>query len=128
MRAALRASQSSPQQSVTERASPASLVSLYLLFISLAVWANAAIVSSRPTRWLAAISLLAIAQAVHALTAPNAQRSMHGICTYPATGWHVIPRCGSSADSAAFSPTLGLASCAVAIMAAAIADATPISA
>ena len=62
-------------------ASPASLVSLYLLFISLAVCAMAVIVSSRPTRWLDAISLLAMAQAVHALTAPNAHRSMHGTCT-----------------------------------------------
>ena len=38
------------QQSTTERASPASLVSLYLLFMSLAVWARAATVSSRPMR------------------------------------------------------------------------------
>src|SRR6185369_795913 len=69
------------QQSTTERARPASLVSLYLLFISLAVWASAITVSSNPTRCRDAISLLAIAYAVQALTAPNAHRSMHGTCT-----------------------------------------------
>ena len=49
------------QQSTTERARPASLVSLYLLFISFAVWASAITVSSKLTRCLDAISLLAIA-------------------------------------------------------------------
>ena len=49
------------QQSVTERARPASLVSLYLLFMSLAVSARAATVASRLTRCLDATSLLAIA-------------------------------------------------------------------
>ena len=48
------------QQSVTERARPASLVSLYLLFISFAVWASANTVSSKLIRCLDAISLLAI--------------------------------------------------------------------
>ena len=38
------------QQSVTDSASPASLVSLYLLFMSLAVSARAMMVSSRLTR------------------------------------------------------------------------------
>src|SRR5260221_12591833 len=80
------------QQSVTERARPASLVSLYLLFMSFAVWARAITVASKLTRCLDAISLLAIAKAVQALTAPNAHRSMHGTCTYPATGSHVMPR------------------------------------
>src|SRR6186997_154086 len=69
------------QQSTTERARPASLVSLYLLFMSLAVWARASTVASKSTRCLDAISLLAIAKAVHALTAPKAHRSMHGTCT-----------------------------------------------
>ena len=55
------------QQSVTDSASPASLVSLYLLFISLPVWAMAVIVSSKPTLCLDSISLLAMAQAVQAL-------------------------------------------------------------
>jgi hypothetical protein len=49
------------QQSTTERANPASLVSLYLLFMSLAVWARACTVASKSTRCLDAISLLAIA-------------------------------------------------------------------
>jgi hypothetical protein len=49
------------QQSTTERASPASLVSLYLLFMSLAVWANAITVASKSMRCRDAISLLAIA-------------------------------------------------------------------
>ena len=49
------------QQSVTERARPASLVSLYLLFMSLAVSARAITVASKSTRCLDAISLLAIA-------------------------------------------------------------------
>src|SRR5262245_55332924 len=80
------------QQSTTDTARPASLVSLYLLFISLAVWAIAVMVASRSIRCLEAISLLAIAHAVQALTAPKAQRSMHGTCTYPATGSQVIPR------------------------------------
>src|SRR5215203_5588523 len=69
------------QQSTTERARPASLVSLYLLFMSLAVWARAMTVASKLTRCLDAISLLAITKAVQALTAPNAHRSMHGTCT-----------------------------------------------
>src|SRR3954451_14639836 len=80
------------QQSTTDWARPASLVSLYLLFMSLAVWARAMTVSSKLTRCLEAISLLAIAYAVQAFTAPNAHRSMHGTCTYPATGSQVIPR------------------------------------
>ena len=50
------------QQSVTESASPASLVSLYLLFMSLAVWAMAVMVSSKPTLCLDSISLLAMVQ------------------------------------------------------------------
>ena len=49
------------QQSTTERARPASLVSLYLLFISFAVWASANTVSSKLIRCLDAISLLAMA-------------------------------------------------------------------
>ena len=49
------------QQSVTDRARPASLVSLYLLFMSLAVSARAITVASKSTRCLDAISLLAIA-------------------------------------------------------------------
>src|SRR5437773_6063213 len=49
------------QQSVTERARPASLVSLYLLFMSLAVSARAITVASKSTRCLDATSLLAIA-------------------------------------------------------------------
>src|SRR6187200_2059620 len=48
------------QQSTTDWARPASLVSLYLLFMSLAVWARAVTVSSKLTRCLDAISLLAI--------------------------------------------------------------------
>jgi hypothetical protein len=69
------------QQSTTDRASPASLVSLYLLFMSFAVSASAWIVASRSTRCREAISLLAIAYAVHAFTAPKAHRSTHGTCT-----------------------------------------------
>src|SRR6185369_4942308 len=115
------------QQRTTERARPASLVSLYLLFMSLAVSARARIVASRSMRCREAISLLAIAYAVHALTAPKAHRSMHGTCTYPATGSQVMPRWCSKADSAAFSRTCGEESYTWAINAAAIADATPIS-
>ena len=96
--------------------------------MSLAVWAIAAMVASKSIRCLDATSLLAMAQAVQALTAPNAHRSMHGTCTYPATGSQVMPRWCSSADSAAFSVTRGVALYAAAIKAAAIADATPISA
>src|SRR5262252_4439049 len=80
------------QQRTTDTASPASLVSLYLLFISLAVCAIAVIVASRSMRWRLAISLLAIAYAVHALTAPKAHRSIQGTWTNPATGSQVIPR------------------------------------
>ena len=36
--------------------------------------------------------VLSLAHAVQAFTAPNAQRSMQGTCTYPATGSQVIPR------------------------------------
>jgi hypothetical protein len=57
-----------------------------LLFVSLAVSAIAVIVASRATRCLDSISLLAIAYAVHAFTAPNAHLSIDGTCTYPATG------------------------------------------
>src|SRR4029079_6216813 len=71
----------STQQSTTDCVCPRSLVSLYLLFISLAVWASAITVSSKLTRCLDAISLLAIASAVQALTAPKAHRSMQGTCT-----------------------------------------------
>src|SRR4029453_8728115 len=105
------------QQSTTDRARPASLVSLYLLFMSFAVWARAATVASRLTRCLDAISFLATAYAGHALTAPNAQRSMHGTCTYPATGSHVMPRWCCSADSAAFSTNLVGSSTTVAVTA-----------
>ena len=49
------------QQSVTERARPASLVSLYFAFMSLAVSARAITVASKSTRCRDAISLLAIA-------------------------------------------------------------------
>src|SRR5262245_52242734 len=118
----------SRQQRVRFWARPASLVSLYFVLMSLPVSARVLMVVSRSTRCRDAISLVAIRAATHAFTAPNAQRSMQGTCTYPATGSHVMPRWCSSADSAAFSTTLGLASWAVAIKAAAMADATPISA
>src|SRR5262245_19378819 len=95
------------QHSTTDCASPASLVSLYLPFMSFAVSANATIVSSRFTRCLDAISLVAIMKAVQAFTAPKAHRSMQGTCTKPATGSQVIPRWCSKADSAAFSTTFG---------------------
>ena len=68
-------------QSVTETARPPSEVSLYFEFISLAVSAIAVTVVSKSTRRLVGISLLAIMKPVHDLTAPNAQRSMHGIWT-----------------------------------------------
>src|SRR5436190_23720120 len=93
------------QQSVTDTASPPSDVSLYFEFISFAVSAIASTVVSKSTRRWAGISLLAIMKPVHDLTAPNAQRSMHGTCTNPATGSHVIPRWCSSDDSAAFATT-----------------------
>src|SRR6201984_235971 len=72
--------------------------------------------------------MLAIAHAVQTFTVPKAQRSMHGAWTYFATGSHVPPRCCYSSDSATFATTRGFASYAAAIIAAAIADATPISA
>ena len=56
-----RASDEPDQQSVTETARPASLVSLYLLFMSLAVSARAMTVASKSMRCREAISLLAIA-------------------------------------------------------------------
>jgi hypothetical protein len=65
---------------------------LYFEFISLAVSAIAETVVSKSTRRLVGISLLAIMKLVHAFTAPNAHRSMHGTCTKPATGSHVMPR------------------------------------
>ena len=37
-------------------------------------------------------TLLAIMNPVQDFTAPKAQRSMHGICTKPATGSQVMPR------------------------------------
>src|SRR3954469_2387966 len=95
------------QQSTTETASPPSDVSLYFVFISFAVSAIAFTVVSKSRRRLAGISLLAIMKPVHALTAPNAQRSMHGTCTKPATGSHVIPRWCCSDDSAALATTWG---------------------
>ena len=54
--------------------------------------AMASTVVSKSTRRLAGISLLAIMKPVHAFTAPNAQRSMHGTWTKPATGSQVMPR------------------------------------
>src|SRR3954470_18111831 len=69
------------QQSTTDWARPASLVSLYLLFMSFAVSARAITVASKSMRCLDEISLLAIAYAVQAFTAPNAHRSMQGTCT-----------------------------------------------
>src|SRR6188472_2871690 len=69
------------QQSTTDTARPPSDVSLYLVFISLAVSAIADTVVSKSTRRLVGISLLAIMKPVHAFTAPKAQRSMHGTCT-----------------------------------------------
>src|SRR4249920_2356876 len=80
------------QQSTRETARPPSDVSLYLAFISLAVSAMALTVVSKSTRRFAGISLLAIMNPVQAFTAPNAQRSIQGIWTKPATGSHVIPR------------------------------------
>ena len=75
-----------------ETARPPSDVSLYFEFISFAVSAIAVTVVSKSTRRFAGISLLAIMKPVQALTAPNAQRSMHGTCTKPATGSQVMPR------------------------------------
>jgi hypothetical protein len=49
---------------------------LYFEFISFAVSAIAVTVLSKSTRLFAGISLVAIRCPVHALTAPNAQRSM----------------------------------------------------
>src|SRR6185369_17841592 len=49
------------QQRVTDCARPASLVSLYLLFMSFAAGARAITVSSKSMRCLEAIALLAIA-------------------------------------------------------------------
>ena len=64
---------------------------LYLLFMSFAVCASAMTVSSKLIRCRDAISLLAIANAVQALTAPNAHRSMHGTGV-PGDGSQVMPR------------------------------------
>ena len=75
-----------------DTARPPSDVSLYLAFISLAVSAMALTVVSKSTRRFAGISLLAIMNPVQAFTAPNAQRSMQGTWTKPATGSQVIPR------------------------------------
>src|SRR3954447_9595213 len=116
------------QHSTTETARPPSDVSLYFEFISFAVSAMAVTVVSKSTRRFAGISLLAIMKPVHDFTAPNAQRSMHGSCTKPATGSHVIPRWCSSADEAPFAAISGVESWACAMAAAPIADATPISA
>src|SRR4029453_4248123 len=121
-------SSASAQQRVSETARPPSEVSLYLLFISFAVIANACTVESKSTRRLAGISFEARRYPVQDLTAPNAQRSIHGIWTKPATGSQVIPRWCSSAPSAALATTCGGASWACATIAAPIADATPISA
>src|SRR6478735_5071330 len=66
------------QQRVRFWASPASLVSLYFGFMSLAVSASVLIVVSRSTRCRLAISLVAIMAATQAFTAPKAQRSMQG--------------------------------------------------
>src|SRR6185436_20420745 len=80
------------QQSTRFAASPPSLVSLYFAPMSRPVSARVLIVVSRSTRWRDAISLVAIMNAIHAFTAPNAQRSMQGTWTYPATWSHVMPR------------------------------------
>ena len=63
-----------------------------LLGMSLPVSARVLMVVSRSTRCRDAISLVAIMNATQAFTAPKAQRSMHGTCTYPATGSQVMPR------------------------------------
>ena len=97
--------------------------------MSFAVWARAMTVSSKSTRCRDAISLLAIAYAVQALTAPKAQRSMHGHLHVPGdrVAGHaqvmLQRRFGRVLDD-----QRGVASYAVAISAAAIDDATPISA
>src|SRR6478752_2565737 len=80
-----------PQQSVRFWARPASLVSLYFALMSLPVSARVLMVVSRSTRWREAISLVAIMAATQAFTAPNAQRSMQGTWTWPATGSQVMP-------------------------------------
>src|SRR6476661_4435618 len=115
------------QQRTRLAANPPSLVSLYFVLMSRPVSARVLMVVSRSTRCRAAISLVAITKAIQALTAPKAQRSMQGTCTYPATGSQVIPRWCSSADSAAFSMTRGELSMAWAMNAADMAEATPIS-
>ena len=101
---------------------------MYFEFISFAVSAIADTVVSKSTLRFTGISLLAIMKPTHDLTAPYAQRSMHGICTKPATGSQVRPRWCSSADSAELAMTSWSRSCAWAMSAAPIAEATPISA
>src|SRR4029077_3195079 len=69
------------QQRTRFCASPASLVSLYFVLMSLPVSARGLTVVSSSKRCRHPISLVAIMKAVQALTAPNAQRSMQGTCT-----------------------------------------------
>ncbi len=65
--------------------------------------------------------------ALMALMAPIVLRSMHGICTKPATGSHVIPKLCSIPISAAFSICAGVPFITEASPAAAIEQATPTS-
>src|ERR1700730_18283899 len=79
------------QHSGTLTANPPREVSRYFECISRPVCRIVSTAWSRETRWVPS-PCSAREAALIALTAPKALRSMHGICTNPPIGSHVIPR------------------------------------
>src|SRR5690606_10657866 len=118
------------QQSLryTPTASPPSEVSLYFVFMSLAVSHMVLTTLSKGTFALAGSESNASSAALMALMAPMQLRSIHGICTNPPMGSQVRPRWCSMAISAAMSTCSGLPPISSVRAAAAMAEDTPISA
>src|SRR5690606_8448467 len=122
--AAVRGRALRPQHSTTLTARPPIAASLYFEDMSAPVWRIVSITSSRLARcWPSPHS--AMREALMALPAAIALRSMHGLCTNPPIGPHVRPRLCSMAISAALSTCSGAPPSPSASPAAALGDPTP---
>ena len=84
-------------------AKPPNEVSRYFLFISLPVWYMVAITLSSEIKDLL-LRFSAMRDALIAFIAPIAFRSIHGTCTKPPIGWHVIPNEQSSLPYQSYKP------------------------
>src|ERR1700761_7947355 len=109
-------------------ARPPSEVSLYLLFMSWAVFHIVLMTASRETLAKSGVLWRASWEAVMALIAPMVLRSMQGIWTRPPMGSQVRPRWCSMAISAAIMAWRWLPPTHSVRAAAAMAELTPISA